>query len=68
MYVSQLEILFNINCDTFWGFPGGLGGKESPRYAEGLGSIPGLGRSPGEGSFFIIFSFLLKLSILLIIS
>ena len=48
MYVSQLEILFNINCDTFGGFPGGLGGKESPRYAEGLGSIPGLGRSLGE--------------------
>ena len=29
------------------GFPGGSDGKES---AEVLGSVPGLGRSPGEGS------------------
>ena len=30
-------------------FPGGLNGKESTCNAEDLGSIPGLGRSPGEG-------------------
>ena len=33
-------------------FPDGSEGKESARNAEGLGdtgSIPGLGRSPGEG-------------------
>ena len=29
------------------GFPGGLDGKESACNVEGLGSIPGLGRSPG---------------------
>ena len=29
------------------GFPGGLAGKESACSAEDLGSIPGLGRSPG---------------------
>jgi len=29
------------------GFPGGLDGKESARNAGDLGSIPGLGRSPG---------------------
>ena len=32
------------------GFPGGSGGKESACNAGDLGSIPGLGRSPGEGN------------------
>ena len=32
------------------GFPGGSAGKESARDAGDLGSIPGLGRSPGEGN------------------
>ena len=31
------------------GFPGGSAGKESARNAGDLGSIPGLGRSPGGG-------------------
>ena len=31
------------------GFPGGSAGKESARNAGDLGSISGLGRSPGEG-------------------
>ena len=31
------------------GFPGGLDGKESACNAGDLGSIPKLGRSPGEG-------------------
>ena len=31
-------------------FPGGSDGKESACSAEGQGSIPGLGRSPGEGN------------------
>ena len=31
------------------GFPGGSDEKESARNAGDLGSIPGLGRSPGEG-------------------
>ena len=31
------------------GFPGGSDGKESAYNAGGLGSIPGLGRSPGGG-------------------
>ena len=30
-------------------FPGGSAGKESACHAGGLGLIPGLGRSPGEG-------------------
>ena len=31
------------------GFPGGSAGKESACNEADLGSIPGLGRSPGEG-------------------
>ena len=33
-----------------FGFPGGSGDKESVYNAGDLGSIPGLGRSPGEGN------------------
>ena len=32
------------------GVPGGSDGKESARSGGDLGSIPGLGRSPGEGN------------------
>ena len=32
------------------GFPGGSNNKESTCYAGDLVSIPGLGRSPGEGN------------------
>ena len=32
-----------------WGFPGGLDGKESACNAGELNSIPGSGRSSGEG-------------------
>ena len=32
------------------GFPGGSDGKEPACSAEDLGSIPGSGRSPGEGN------------------
>ena len=34
----------------FGGFPGGSDGKASARNAGDPGSIPGLGRSPGEGN------------------
>ena len=34
---------------VFLGFPGGSAGKESTCHVGDLGSIPGLGRSPGEG-------------------
>ena len=34
---------------VFLGFPGGLDGKESACNAGDLGSIPGLGGSPGGG-------------------
>ena len=35
---------------VFLGFPGGSDGKESACNAGDLDSIPGLGRSPGEGN------------------
>ena len=38
------------NLVTEQGFPGGSGGKESACSVGDLGSIPGLGRSPGEGN------------------
>ena len=40
-------------CPSLWcwfGFPGGSDGKEFACSAGDLGSIPGLGRSPGEGN------------------
>ena len=38
-----------LSSAVFLGFPGSSDGKESACNAEDLGSIPGLGRSPGEG-------------------
>ena len=35
---------------SYLGFPGGSAGKESACNVEDLGSIPGLGRSSGEGN------------------
>ena len=32
------------------GFPGGSDGKESANNAGDVGSVPGSGRSPGEGN------------------
>ena len=37
------------NHSSILGFPGGSAGKESTCSAGDLGSVPGLGRSPGEG-------------------
>ena len=33
-----------------WGFPGGSDGKETDCNVGDVGSIPGLGRSPGKGN------------------
>ena len=38
-----------LRLERNWGFPGGSEGKESAFNAGDPGSIPGLGRSPGEG-------------------
>ena len=46
------EILWRrdrLPTPVFLGFPCGSAGKESTGDAGDLGSIPGLGRSPGEG-------------------
>ena len=40
---------FSYDWGSFWGFPGGSAGKESACNPGDLGSIPGLGRSLGEG-------------------
>ena len=50
--MSCLDFLSWVSFQTFYphlGFPGGSAGKESACNVGGLGSIPGLGRSPGEG-------------------
>ena len=38
-----------LSTPVFLGFPCGSAGKESARNSRDLGSIPGLGKSPGEG-------------------
>ena len=48
MYVC-FNVLLNLVLVFYWGFPGGSDGKESTCSARDLGSIPGLGRSPGGG-------------------
>ena len=46
-----LFLFFPVVVKSFHsGFPGGSDGKESSCSAGDLGSIPGLGRSPGEGN------------------
>ena len=45
----ETEVLREVSSCISLGFPSGLAGKESACNAGDLGSIPGLGRSPGEG-------------------
>ena len=42
-------LFFNVMLELFMGFPDGSAGKESTSNVGDLDSIPGLGRSPGEG-------------------
>ena len=44
-----VECKLNSVIGVNWGFSGGSDGKASARNAGDLGSIPGSGRSPGEG-------------------
>ena len=47
----QFQCLSSINrTSVFLGFPCGSAGKESAHNVEDLGSIPELGRFPGEGN------------------
>ena len=47
--LSHTLFYYDLSQDTYWGFPDSSAGKESACSAGDLGSIPGLGRSPGEG-------------------
>ena len=52
VYISKYLFFFKFFFHLGYyrmGFPGGSAGKESACNAGDLGSIPGLGRSPGEG-------------------
>ena len=50
-FLGQEDLLEEDRPPTpvFLGFPCGSAGKESACSAGDLGSIPGLGRSPGDG-------------------
>ena len=50
---SQQLLLIHRDSVTM-GFPGGSAGKESTCNAGDLGSIPGLGRSSGEGNIYLL--------------
>ena len=47
--VTKSGIRHMLPTPVFLGFPWGLASKESTCNVGDLGSIPGLGRSPGEG-------------------
>ena len=47
--VEKSRTRLSDELSQFWGFPGSSAGKESTCNSGDLGSIPGLGRSPGEG-------------------
>ena len=56
-YVSATLLIslmrfFLVMSLGFWGFTDRSVGKESICNTENAGSIPGLGRSPGEGLFY----------------
>ena len=44
------KVASNTHVKSFLGFPGGTVVKNLPTNAGEVGSIPGLGRSPGEGN------------------
>ena len=46
MWVSDF---LKFQSPHLWGFPGDADGKESACNVGDLGSVPGSGRSPGEG-------------------
>ena len=49
-FMTTKKQSFLVNQYSFWDFPGGLDDKESTCSAGDPGSIPGSGRSPGEGN------------------
>ena len=51
--LNQKCLLFDFVCEHY-SFPGDSDGKESAYNAGDLGSISGLGRSPGEGNVYTL--------------
>ena len=49
-YISHSMLEHLVFMVIYLGFPGGSDGKASARNEGDLGSIPGSGRSPGEGN------------------
>ena len=48
--LTMMSFIISWSCSKFTPFSGGLYGKESACNVGDLGSILGLGRSPGEGN------------------
>ena len=48
--IEKMQERFNKDLEEIKGFPGGSEVKASASNTGDLGSIPGLGRSPGEGN------------------
>ena len=48
--IEKMQEMFTKDCVLTLDFPGGSNGKASAYNAGDPGSIPGLGRSPGEGN------------------
>ena len=48
--VQPLKIVLIFFFFNVWGFPNGSVGKESASNTGDRGSVPGSGRSPGEGN------------------
>ena len=49
-HIGRIIYIFQSGFFHLAGFPGGSDGKEFAYIVGGLGSIPGSGRSPGEGN------------------
>ena len=49
-YKKNKPLINIVVCYIWWDFPGGSDQKESACKARNMGSVPGLGRSPGKGN------------------
>ena len=52
--MDQSSVIFSIRFCLLMGFTGGSAGKESACKIGDLGSMPGLGRFPGEGNGYLL--------------
>ena len=53
-WIRKMPFGIRLSFAACKSFPCGSAGKESARNAGDLASIPGLGRSPGEGSSYLL--------------